>query len=133
VSHSTDIYDAFAVQLAAFAAGEGLAVGYPNIHFTPPDSGLWLELMVFWNGNTNYGLADAGPTVEQGFFRVMVGYRPGAGLMPAQELAESVIETFPKGSLFATARVEQTPALSGPVQLDDKLFVPVTVRWRSTR
>lgn len=133
MSHTTAIYDEFAIRLGALADGLGLPVSYPGLHFTPPDDGLWLELLVFWNGNIPYGLANSGPTIDQGFFRVMVGYRHGAGLMPAQQLAELVIAAFPKGSTFARARVEQTPALSGPIQMDDKLFVPVTIRWRATR
>lgn len=133
MSLTADIYDAFAVQVEGFATAQGLRVAYPGISFDPLNDKTWLEVQTFWNDGINYGMANSGPTVEQGFFRILVCRRPGAGLMDPQAVAESIVRAFPKGSQFGPARTERAPSLSGPVQSDDKMVIPVTIRWRATR
>lgn len=133
MSLTADIYDVFATQAGAFAAAQGLTISYPGIHFTPPDTGSWLELIPFWNDGIDYGVATSGPTVEQGFFRLMVCCRSGAGLTAPQQLAEAVIAAFPKGSTFGPASTDGMPSMGGPFQHDDRVVIPVTIRWRATR
>ena len=128
------IYDDFCLTVATFASGHSpaLPVSYPAVPFTPPDEGIWLEVVAIWNGNTNYGVAQSGPSVEVGMFRVLVMSR-GVGLVAPQEMAELVSDAFPKGSVFGTAMTDTAPEITGPIQHDDKLMIPVTVRWRATR
>lgn len=133
MSLTTEIYDAIATQAGAFAAAQGLTISYPGIHFAPPDSGAWLELIPFWNDGIDYGVATDGPTVEQGFFRLMVCRRLSQGLAPVQQLAEAVIAAFPKGSTFGPASTDGMPSMGGPFQHDDRVVIPVTIRWRATR
>ena len=133
MSLTTDIYDAFAELAGEFAADKVLPIAYPGISFTPPASGMWLELRPFWNDGENYGLADDGPTSEQGFFRLMACSRVGAGINDVQDLAEDIVAAFPKGTMLAKARVERMPTMSGPIQDDDRTTIPVTIRWRATR
>lgn len=129
---TTAIYDEFSKLVTSFSDAQGVGTAYPGLHFKPPSQGEWLELLAFWNGNKNYGLSNAGPSIEQGFFRLLVCSR-SEGLMKAQALAEKVVAAFPKGVVFAGARVETQPSISGPFQEDDKIVVPVTIRWRATR
>lgn len=133
MSLTTEIYNAFSIRAGAFAAAQGLPIAYPDISFTPPPIGQWLEVRAFWNDGANYGMADDGPTVEQGFFRLMACGRTGSGLMDLQTLAESIVAAFPKGTMLAKARVERSPSMSGPIQDDDRSTIPVTIRWRATR
>lgn len=128
----TDIYDEFAVLVTAFAAAQGVTVSYPAISFVAPDTGEWLELLVFWNGSENYGVGNGGPSIENGFFRLVVNSR-SQGVMAAQKLAEEVVTAFRKGTTFAGARVESMPSIGGPFQEDDKIIVPVTITWRASR
>lgn len=129
------IYDAFCQQVATFAAGYSpdLPVAYPDVSFTPPDEGQWLEVVAIWNGNDNYGVGNAGPSVEMGMFRVLVMSRSGLGIMAGQALAEDVCGAFPKGSVFGSAQMDKAPEITGPIQHDDKTMIPVTMRWRATR
>lgn len=132
---TSNIYTAFCQQVKEFAStgGRSLAVSYPASHFTPPDSGLWLQIVPFWNEGREYGLARNGLKVEEGFFRVIVLSRLGAGLGPAQDVAEELIKHFPKGSAFGGAVTDTRPRLSGPLIDDDKIAIPLTVRWRAAR
>lgn len=129
------IYDAFAASVTAFAQNytPELPVAYPGINFSPPDTGLWLELICFWNGSINYGLADDAPAVQQGYFRIIAWSRQGGGLMAAQELADDIEAAFPKGSEFDTARMYKMADKSGPVEDDDRIGVPVSLYWRTIR
>lgn len=135
MSLTVDIYDAFALKVAAFASGlsPALEVSYTGLQFDPPDAGDWLELDTFWNDSANYGWADDGPTVEQGFFRLTACTRSTTGLNGVQGIAEDILAEFAKGTTFGGARVERAPTIGGPIQHDDRLEVPVTIRWRATR
>lgn len=130
---TSDILDAFCAHVATVAAGLGLPVSYPGVQFTPPANGGWVEVDAHWNGNTPYALAADGPSVELGFFRVLVNWRTGRGPMPAQDAAETIVSSIPKGSKFATARTDREPSISGMLVDPDRLILPITVRWRATR
>lgn len=137
MSLTKDIYLAFGAKVDAFAAGQSPAVpveyvGSP-VAFEPPDQGSWLEVRTFFNGSENYAWgAGLGSAVEQGFFRVGVVTR-SAGIPAAQALAEEVATEFAKLTELGTALVYQAPQISGPLQEDDRLTVPVSIFWRAGR
>jgi len=127
------VYDEFAERLADFAAefSPPLPVAYPNVPFTPPAAGIWLELRWFPNETNTYGMADDNLCVTlAGFGQVSVCDRPGAGLAAAGDVADAVVDWFAKGTSLGVARVERQPWVSSVVQGDDRVMLPVTVRWR---
>lgn len=131
---SLGIFTGFGALMSAFAAGLSPSVpveyvGAP-VSFTPPDEGEWFEVRTFWNGNENYAWDDDIPAIKQGFFKVGAVSRSG-GLPEAQALADLVVAEFAKGTTFGGARVEKEPEQSSPLQEDDRLTVPVTIRWRT--
>lgn len=91
----------------------------------------WVEIAAHWNGSEPYALGRT--SVELGFFRVLVNWRTGRGPMPAQDAAETIVSSIPKGSKFATARTDREPSISGMLVDPDRLILPITVRWRATR
>lgn len=131
---TTAIYDAFAVLVEAFANTQSppLEVAYPGIHFNPPDSSVWLELRPFFNDGENYGLSDEGPTVDQGFFRVLVNVQPGGSFMTGLLTAELVVEAFDKGTIFGGARAYRKPSVGGPLWENEVGIIPVTVWWSAS-
>ena len=130
---TSDILDAFCAHVGAIAQAQSLPVAYPAIAFTPPTTGGWLEVAAHWNGNEPYALANDGASIEQGFFRVLVCWRLGASPLRAQDAAEAVVTATPKGSTFAKARAERAASIGGLLIEQDRLIIPVTVRWRATR
>ncbi len=135
MSLTTDIYNAFAPLVTTFAAGlsPALPVAYPNLNFDPPSEGMWLDFRTFWNGNENYGMSDSGPSIERGFFRIIVNAPAGSGQSAAQAVAELIATAFPKGTTFNVARTDRAPEITGPIQDDPWLMIPVTIYWRATR
>jgi hypothetical protein len=127
-----DIYDTFCVAMSAFVAAQATPppVSFPDVHFTPPDTGLWLEVKFFPNESDNYGIADDGGSVHKGFFQVGVCYRSGSGLVPSLTMVGAVIAAFDKGTLLGPARVNREPWAAAVLQMDDKNIVPVTIPYR---
>ena len=126
------ILDGFMVKMAAFAGGYSpvLPVAWPNVHFTPPQTGLWAEVRWFPNETVNYGIGNDGPAQLRGFFQVTCCDRAGRGSFDAAELADAVIAAFAKGSEFGPVRVERKPWASSALDADDRTVVPVTIRYQ---
>ena len=122
-------YDAFATQLAAFAAAEGVPVSFKGVNFTPPTSGLWLETSWIPNVPLNYGIGDDGPTQERGLAVVNACGRPGGGINPVLALAERVRAAMGKGTRFAGVRVYAKPAVNVLPDEPSRLVATVTASW----
>ncbi|MFC4729093.1 phage tail terminator-like protein [Coralloluteibacterium thermophilus] len=127
---SDAIYDAFATLAGEFAVGQGVPVSFPAVGFTPPDDGAWLELQWFPNDTQNYGRANDAPSLVQGFAQVSACTRPGAGLAPANRLADAIIDAFGKGVEFGGVRVYRKPWARSVIIDPDRVMVPVTIMWR---
>ncbi len=122
-------YDAFAMQVAAFAAAEGVPVAFPGVTFDTPASGLWLEASWIPNVPLNYGTANDGPTLERGLAQVNACDRPGRGIGPALALAERVRAALGKGTMFGRVRVYEKPAINQLPEEPSRLTASVTIRW----
>ena len=119
--------------IAAFpdfaAAGK---IAHVGVEFDPPANGQWLEIMSFNSGSHDYAIGKT--AVEKGFFRVVVGSRLGANnILQLETLAEQIADSFPKGSKFGIAVTDTRPSLSSVIIDSDRAYIPVTIRWRTTR
>lgn len=128
--NDTDIYDNFAGLVVSFAAATRLPCSYPGLGFKPPGTGAWLELQWFPNQTQNYGLADDGPFLMQGFGQLSACYRPGQGIMVGTRITDQIIAAFAKGTTFAGMRVERKPWTASVIQDPERIMHPVTIRWR---
>lgn len=110
-------------------AGLGLPIAYPSITFTPPDSGNWLELSFMPNTGIDQGLSS--PTVlKQGLLQVNVGGKPNGGLIPLQNIADTVSALFPKNSILSgLVRISRTPYTTDIISLDDRQLLPITILY----
>ncbi|KRG47344.1 hypothetical protein ARC20_03165 [Stenotrophomonas panacihumi] len=126
----TAIYTAFAALVTQFAAAQALPCSYPGVGFAPPASGAWLELQWFPNKTQNYGMADEGPSLLQGFAQLAVCYPPGQGIVIGTQLTDQVIAFFGKGTTFAGMRVYQRPWTSAVIPDPERIMHPVTIPWR---
>lgn len=130
--NDTAIYDAFTQLVTQFAAGADLVCSYPGIPFAPPTrkGARWLELQWFPNRTQNYGLADDGPSLMQGFGQLAACYRPGSGIMAGTAITDQIIAAFAKGTKFAGMAVYERPSTSAIIQDPERIMHPVTIRWR---
>jgi hypothetical protein len=106
-----------------------LPIAFPDVTFSPPATGIWLEVRLFPNEPENLVWDDDGIYREQGFLQVLVCYRPGKGQVAASEVADSVIQHFPKGTELGGVSVSKKPWQS-PNETDGaRSFIPVTIRY----
>jgi hypothetical protein len=88
----------------------GYPVAYPGYNFTPPDTGVWLEVMFMPNRGIAYDTGNTEEVTPQGLFQVTVYDRPGNGVNALDTAAEAVKAVFPKGTAIAgTVRVQEPP------------------------
>lgn len=131
----TTLYTAVAQAVSSFATSESLPVLYPGVGGNPPDTGLWLELRFFYNDTLAYGLADGGPSLVDGFIRIGVADQPHGGIVAALEIVDKIASAFDKGYVIdedSNTRIYEAPSVSGVLELDDRVLVPVTLRFRGT-
>lgn len=115
---------------AIIAAALGYPLSFPGVNFTPPDSGIWLEVSFLPNTGIDDRLAYDGEVVPQGIIQVMAVMRPGEGIASLTAAAESVINAFPSGTyLSSPVRVVRKPYQGSAIQEGDRLMIPVTIEY----
>ena len=124
---NTVIFQAFFDHL--HSAGLGYPIAWPDVDFTPPATGVWLEVLLFPNQPIDPTLSDS-RVIPRGFFQVMACARKGEGVLPVTAAAESVMDAFPKLSgISGLLRVYRQPYLMEPMYEDNRTTVPVTIPY----
>ncbi|KQW79715.1 phage tail terminator-like protein [Brevundimonas sp. Root1279] len=105
-----------------------LLVSYPDVPFTPPASGKYLDVSIFYNRPAWEGLSEG--RHDQGLLQVSVVWPEGKGIVKAMEVAAQVMAHFPKGlNLGDGVKVSGQPYASSPILEDASTRVPVTIPW----
>lgn len=112
------------------ALGSALPISWPNVKFTPPASGLWMEIRHFPNDNRTLGMESSARTLFVGLFQIAIYFRPETGEIAAAEQAETIIDHFSKGTALGPVRVSARPSSSAAIMEDDRGFIPVTIPYR---
>jgi hypothetical protein len=122
---------AFGDHLKNFAYSPEVPVIPPNRGDQTPDAGLWLEASFFPNAPLNVTLDFNAIDEQLGFFQVLVCYRKDIGQVRPSELADAVIDWFPKGLEVGPVRVRQTPYQLPAVTEDgSRCYIAVTIPYR---
>jgi hypothetical protein len=126
----TDILEAAFQRLNAFTYSPQPQVLWPGLQSDPPAAGAWLEPGFFPNEPEDLAWNDDGCVNSEGFFQVLVHYRPGQGQPEPVILADAIICHFPKGLALGPVRVNKRGWQSLPVESSDDVFIPVTIPYR---
>lgn len=111
-------------------AALGYSVSYPGYTFTPPATGVWLEVEFFPNEGLDNGLRYADTVVPRGIFQVSCANRPGSGLDAIHAAADQIRALYAKGTtLSGQVRVTREPYDMELQTEDDRLMVVVTVEY----
>src|SRR5690625_7395350 len=73
-------------------------IAWPGLNFTPPDSGIWLEVIFQANTGIDNGLAADDGVVPRGLLTIVVMTRPGSGIVSAQQAAARVMAAYRKNA-----------------------------------
>lgn len=118
-------------RVKGFGVSEDIPVLYPGVSGSPPSTGMWVELHIFYNDTLDYALGSA--AIEQGFLRVFACTRLGSGLLGLVALADKICGLFPKNSMINESIIDTTPSKGGPITHEDRLIIPVTVRYKTIK
>lgn len=130
MSVTTEIFNACLARLATFDYSPSLPILWPGIDGDPPSTGIWLDVKLFPNEPRDLAWDNDSCHETFGFFQIRVYYRPGVGQIEPSEIADSLIDYFPKGFELGPVRVRKRGWQSPAVDDDDKLYIPVTIQWR---
>ena len=125
---NSDILNAFNAILSA--ANLGYQIAWPGVKFTPPATGVWLEVVFFPNTGRQDGLANSAQLTPEGMYQVACYMRPGGGIDPIEKAASAIRATFPKGRIITgSVRVTRTPYDMSLSQDGDRMAIVVTVPY----
>jgi hypothetical protein len=115
------------------------ALGYPiafhGIPFTPPTSGVWLQVTYQPNEGIQQGIGNDADTIEQGIYQVMACRRIvdatiTGGVTPLQSALALVAAEYPKCKIITgLVRVQRTPYESSLFEEDDRMMIPLRIQY----
>ena len=111
-------------------AALGYPIAWPGFNFTPPSTGVWLQVDFFPNEGIDEGMADNSTVIPQGIFQIMVCSRPGEGVASINQAIGEVSAVFGKGStIVGMVRVRRSPYESDRITQDDRMMIPLTIQY----
>lgn len=128
---SAAILEGFLQHLEGLGLSPPLPVYYPSVtEGAPPANGMWLEATWFPNQPQDPFWNDDGCVLALGYFQILVGYRVGAGQLPAAHVADAICTFFAKGTILGPVPVSAPPFQAPQVVDKDKIFIPVRIPYR---
>jgi hypothetical protein len=112
-----------------------LPVAYPDVDFTPPHSGMWLEAQMFPAPTEAVDIAHDGFNNYTGFLQVTVVAPEAGGALPPLEVAAQIMRWFRRGTVMedgaATVTIFKPPYASPTLQDRATTRTPVTIRYQA--
>lgn len=125
---TTDIMKAAFDKLVDFVYSPQPEILWPGRQQDPPENGMWLQPGFFPNEPMDIAWDNDACVDTRGFFQILVYFRPDQGQEVPSELADALIEHFPKGLDLGPVRVRKRPSQAPMITEDaSKLYIPVTI------
>lgn len=129
---AAQIIDALLARCSGLAEGvPTLPIAMPEITFTPPASGKYLQVDFFANKPAWEGLSSG--KLAQGMLQITVVWPRGAGIVASATAAQSVIDHFTKGLILrsgvAKVTISGEPWAATPISDPTEIRVPITIPW----
>ncbi len=103
---------------------------WPGLQETPPETGMWLQPKLSPGESGDIAWDNDSCINTTGMFQILVYFRPGHGQIEPSELADALIEFFPKGTELGPVRVRKQPWQTPMVTEDaSSLYIPVMVPY----
>ncbi len=129
------IKDALCARLAALVLSPVLPVSYPNVVFTPPSAGMWLEAMIFAAPAVELSVGDSGSNSLTGFLQVTIVDRQKTGEITSAKVAALIAAHFKRGTEFTSGvtsiRINRRPSIMSTFKDDVYVKTPVTIRYQA--
>lgn len=129
---AAQIIDALLGHCVSLSVGSpALPIAYPEISFTAPADGKYLQVDFFANRPAWEGLTSG--KLAQGLLQITVIWPRGAGIVGPNQAAQEVMAHFAKGlNLFdgdTKVTINQEPWATSPITDGTMVRVPITIPW----
>ena len=128
-----DIETALFERVASLTLSPVLPVAWPNVNFTPPDDGKYLEVSHFPNGVSRYALGGGNASSRIGLLQLTVVTPLNQGPANATAIAGEVAAHFNDATVMfegvAKVFVTKAPELAPAIKSDVSWSVPVTISY----
>lgn len=108
-----------------------LPVAYENTDFPPP-VGAFLSTFLLFADPEDRGFKDS-PYIQRGILTIGLHYPINVGTKDADEKAESIANSFERGSSYeangTTVKIDRTPSVSGGAIEDKRYTKRVSIRF----
>lgn len=123
------IASALLARCATLAIGSpALPIAYPDVTFTPPADGKYVEVALFFNRPAWEGVASG--KMDQGLLQITVVWPRNGGVIKPMEAVAEVMAHFPKAlTLTNGVTVSAEPYAASPIIEDNETRCPVTIPW----
>jgi hypothetical protein len=135
VGVEAQITEALFTRLAALTLSPVLPVAYPDVVFTPPAIGNYLECAILRAATAGVGISAWDE--HAGILQVTVVTKqfPAGGTKTPTQIADAVAAWFPRGTRLTNGSVQvdvyETPAIAAPIADAPYTRTPVSIRYRT--
>lgn len=129
---AAQIVDALLSHCAGLTTGAPmLPVSYPEVSFTPPTNGRYLEVNFVGGPPAWEGLSSG--KMDKGQLQIKVVWDRGVGLIQPRQAAQSVADHFAKETRLYSGNVRvvvnREPWVASEIPDDNALLIPVIIPW----
>ena len=123
-----ELYEAIQarVRTVALTARPGLPISYVDVAFAPPADKRWLEI-IFAARNSSPFLSTKQRL--EGSVRLILHWPKGGGVLEPMTLCKTIADSFPSGARFRNIQLSQPLLLGSPIQTDEDVMYPMTMRY----
>lgn len=115
-------------RLNLLATSLTLPVAWQGIEFKKPTS-TWIEAFILPFDTRDSNISATRATLT-GIFQVNVWTPRGKGLKSAEQIANTIVASFPVVPKTGSVSIEQTPSIGAVLYDDGWEIIPVTIRYR---
>ena len=116
--------------LANVAASLNMPVAYENVAFTKPQNGMWMEIFILGETNTERNVQASGMR-RRGVFTINVYWPINSGLGDLEGVVEAVIAAFPVfPKLMNTVSIDSPLSRGRSMPVDMSAMIPITGSYR---
>ena len=124
-------------RLGALSLSPALPIAWPEVPFTPPSNGKYLEVQYLPNFVARDFIGSDDPHRHVGLYQVTVINPRNGGIIKPIEIAGLVAAHFPADLRLVSSTpafslsVTSRPTVAAPFSDELNIRVPVTIRWRA--
>jgi Bacteriophage related domain of unknown function len=133
VGVESQITEALLTRLSALTLSPTLPVAYPDVAFTPPSAGMWLEAAILRATTGSIGISAW--EEHAGIFQVTVVAPKGGGAIKSTQVADAVTAWFPRFTRLLNGAVQvdvyDSPNIAAAIDDPPYTRTPVSIRYRT--